>query len=693
MGKSGASPPKGEMLSLLAMYLDVEVPPAVPSAPPEPPPPEPPPVIVPSKIEIVAQVQDDALVFTSADLSFSGDLPVTPALPVEAAPKVPAPAAVEDMLAAFLGSVAPTALADPPPVVVAREPEPEPELPAPEPVPVPLAVDALAPEPEPPAPPVTADDLAVFDAYPGLHATARGIVRVTDPVQLLGLYLSSIRHGVLMLHGGPAGAVGETVTIKLAGQRVVPVNVEITGRIENWVLVSISDASEVLRLIRDLGPEWQPAVERLAAARPQSVAPGRPPSLAPARGHSLVPSKVEAAKVETVDLAPPPIIFDEPGSPQPGRLNLDTVVFRGPKDLAHEIQFNLASGGLVAASSPLPIRTHKSLRVMLGDIDVGVRIEADVVYAGAGLVGFAVASRAEVAAALQKVVKTYVIAESAPAASADAATPTRAPEARKIAGKISAPFSRGELLTLPERSLASEVGADASPLLVLDLIARKRMKGVLRFQRKAESVSLYIHEGSVAFVKPEPWNESHALGTLLVQKKHITLGQMRDALERAQKSKKQLGKIAVAMRLIDANALVQVLRDQGRVQIAPVFGWSSGTFELLPWEEPPVSADLVLTSAQSIEVKFLREHVGEASEPELAAALAPYLSRVVELTGEIQPASPALGLDVKQQRFYQNWIDGQREIAEIIASSPIGKTAVAQLIAFGLATNVLRLAK
>src|SRR5205085_1628944 len=109
----------------------------------------------------------------------------------------------------------------------------------------------------------------------------------------------------------------------------------------SWVFVSIEDASEVLGLLRDLAPDWRPIVDRIGGAAPASIAPeplvAAVPSAPPDVPSSVPPAPSPvAARVPSAPAAPPPpppppeppkpLVFEEPGSPQPGRLDQDAIV-------------------------------------------------------------------------------------------------------------------------------------------------------------------------------------------------------------------------------------------------------------------------------------------------------------------------------------------------------------------------------
>ncbi len=611
----------------------------------------------------------------------------------------------------------------------------------------PSLVDDLAPAPPaapstPPQPAITAEGVDAFDALPGLRATAGGVVRVPDPTELLGVYLAQIRHGVIGFCGGPAGEVGREVTIKLASRRVVSVPGTITARIGAWVYVALTDTSEIRELLRDTADDWRAALDALtgappaaALAPPPAAPPSEPPAPAPVVSVAAASVAPLASGAEVFSVPAPfderspippslaaslpapaapeparPLVFDEAGPPQPGRLEGESIVFRGPKDLDHEVQSNLKNGGLIALSSPLPIRTHKSLRVVVGPLELGVRIEADVVYAAGGRVGFAVTSFADAASALERLIKQGIgaapapsLAASIPPASTGSASVAPPPggagatapppaEGGEIFGKLSRSLSPGDLLDLNSLRVDSDAELDdVSALVAFDHVTKKKARGVFHLKRSNGDVTtIYLHEGSVAFVDAKPWSEDHALGRIFYAQKKLTEPQVRDAVERSKRERRPFGKTLLALGLVNANALVVALREQVRLKVEPAFDWEQGSFELQPWSEPPTRADLVLTSGQGVVVKYVRHVFERMTSNEIEDLLAPNLTRVVGLTNEVDPTSPLFAFQPKELRFLQAWVDGKRNLSDVVTGSPVGRLASLRLVGFGLAMNLLR---
>jgi len=633
-------------------------------------------------------------------------------------------------------AVSKPALAPPPKAAIPSNPssvQPIPRIQAP----------AEPPAPEPPAAPpgVEAVGLEALELLRLPRATTGGVVRVIDLGDLAGWYLSSMRHGSMSFFGGPSGAIGDEVSLKIAAGRVITLPVTIAARIGPWVTVSFGDVSEIEDLLSESAEEWRSPLERIvpepAAEAPNLTAPNLaapavpsiapPPSLAAPSlaapslaAPSLAAPSLAAPSLAAPSLPAPPSLpaasiseapaptFDEPGPPQAARLEGDFLIFRGPKDLQHEVDSNLRNGGLFAASPPLAIRQHKSLKVVVGSIETPLRIEADVVFAAGGKVGFAVTSFHDAVAAIDKMIKQGITAR-------DPATPTQAPPARdsgapgasmpapgissmlpgpelptSLGGTLARPFGAMELMGLADKLLEPSPDLQsATVLLLFDMLTRHRMRGVLTLKKKDEQRTLYLHEGSVAFVEARPILEEQCLGRILISQKKLTEGALREALERARATRRPLGRTLVATGSVTAQHLISALREQTRVRVEPTFEWAQGSFEWSPWQEPPTKADLVLSSGQGLIVKYLRHLYEQATTPDVEALIAPNATRVL-IPGDADAQSPMFGFQPKELRFLEGWVDGKRTIGDAVTGSPIGRLASLRLIAFSLSAGILR---
>jgi hypothetical protein len=551
------------------------------------------------------------------------------------------------------------------------------------------AVDDLAAPA--PAAPITAAGLEALTAatVPVLRSTGSGVVRVKDPANLLGLYLCQIRHKTLTLLGGPDGEVGSAVTIKIASHHIATLSGRILARIGDWVTVELDDGWPIAALLKDDPEPWLDAVRALAGHHLDAPAPSSPPVAA-----TLPPTPVAAPAPATAPEPEPEPEPEDDGPPEAPELEGDAVRFRRRKDLAHEIATNLKNGGLSVRSPALKIREHRTLEVWVSGASTGVKIEADVVFAGGGLVGFSVGSLTDVVAALELALappRPAAAAGAGPRAEAPASMPPRpAAAAESQEGRIARPPSVEDLTDLQQGRLDSDADLDrASVVHLLEHLARTSRTGVLTLRLKDEVKVLYYHEGSVAFVESRPDDEETRLGRILVQHKKLTEPALREGVERAQSQRKPLGRTLVGMGLIKAPLLAAALREQMRSKVSPAFAWSAGNWELKPWREPPTSADLVLANGMGFVARHVKSRFEHTTANEAEALFAADHSRIVTRAPDGDKRAQGLGLQQKEMRFMELMLDGRRSLSEAVTGSPLGRLASIRVVAFGLAFGLL----
>lgn len=657
---------------------------------------------------------------------------------------------------------APTADVSPPAPSAEALPPPPPPPPTPEPV--------VAPSPPaPPIVPIEGQEALEDRALALPRANGSGVVRGIDVPALLGLYLSQIRHGHLTLYGGPEGAPGAPVRVKIAGSRVLTLEARIIARLGGWVTLAIPDSTPVEEALRDARESWQEALAPLAgladrpppAAEPKAPPPAAatPPSpppeppraeppaakAAPAEDPARVepaeaaPAAPKSAAAEPAAAPPPPapapsIFEDDRPAPKIAKLNGDVVNFLRPKDLRHEIDTNLKNGGLFVESPPLPIRSKKTVKVMVGPLALPVSIECDVVFAAGGRVGFSVVRAAETKAALEKALEsllaqpatrsapagappvvaqpTPVVSASPPTQAATAASPpasagagsggsedlqvqlrTPAPEVSSIpafTGRIVRPTPAAELLDYQNRKPKAVADLVNAPMIqVFEYICRQNARGVLSARTSEARISIYFHEGSVAYVESSPFDEATSLGRILVTSKKLSEPALRDALDRSKQQKKSLGRVLVSIGAITKKTLSDALREQAREKIDRTFAWPEGSYEWTAWREPPGDADLVLTKGMSVFGRFVRSAFETVGLSDLEALFTKLMSRVLVPREGLDSLAPILGLQQKDMRFVEVALDGEKSVADALTGSNLGRLASLRLIASGIALGFL----
>jgi uncharacterized protein DUF4388 len=419
---------------------------------------------------------------------------------------------------------------------------------------------------------------------------------------------------------------------------------------------------------------------RMADEKPRE--PGTTPQDAPARsdGASALAGSDEDA-----------------GPPRVAKLSGEVVAFARAKDLRHELDTNLRNGGLFVESPPIPLRTKRSLKVSIGGVLTSIAIDAEVVFAAGGRVGFSI-NAGEAKSLLERALEAL----PGPGAKEQPATIDIAPQIVRQAphessavvppfsGRITKPLNLGELLDFQSRRAKNTSDLTQAPVIsVIEFISRQGAKGVLVLKSGEAKATIYFHDGSVAYVEAQPFDEATSLGRILVQTKRINDTALREGLDRAKQQKRSLGRVLVSLGSITKKVLGEALREQVREKLEVMMSWKEGTFDWSGWREPPGDADLVLTKGPSILGRYMRnsyEHLGAA---DLDAMFQKSVGRIVIHRDNVEPIATAAGYQQKDLRFIELSLNGERTISDAVTGSPIGRLASLRLIAVGLGIGML----
>lgn len=568
--------------------------------------------------------------------------------------------------------------------------------------PAPSQVTEETPVADPPAPSIPAMGLEVFQDRKRrfARATAGGVLKLGGEGDLIGLYLSQIRHGLLTVIGGPEGEVGETATLKIAMGRVVTIEAEILARVGDWLTLAIPDPAPVAELLREAKDALKSLFEEIAgeplvttAPEPEvglEPAPAPEPKLEPEPAPE--PEQRPAPEPEPESTAPE----EKEDAPRVPKLEGDTVAFERPRDVAHEISANLQNGGLFVESSPLPLRAKKRLTVSIGGRPTGVGLDAEVVFANDGRVGFMVSNAHDALPKLQKIVETGDIPEHDGEGSTldlDAhqiSSAQQRDDAGPIKGRIEPPLTMGRILEFQSRRIDETDLTQTTLLQIFDYLVREGWRGVLDVQSEDRTLSIWMHEGSVAFVARKPLEESMALGRILINMKRLNDAGLRQGLETGSQTKKSLGRTLVALGLIKKSDLSAALREQSRLILDEAFDWKGGRYEWNKWREPPGEADLILTKGIGIMSRHLRRRYEALGSTEVEVLFGKNMGRRVARNDEIDRVAGPLQLQPKELRFIQLQLDGTRPISDAVLGSPIGRLASLRLVGVLLSLGQLQ---
>lgn len=597
-------------------------------------------------------------------------------------------------------------------LVVAPSGEPPSTSPSKPPVPRTDAADAQSEIP--------AEGLEALQELPLVRASPGGALRVTDPTTLLGLWLSGLRDGVLTVLGGPSAPIGTKTPLKIMSGRVVTVEAIVRARVGPWLTLEIPDRAPIRELLAERVSEWQAALTTLGLGAPgvlvtpanASLPLGGPPggpavasAPAPGSGSPAVPLSnpgLAVSPASAFGLAPPsaepeavrrlPEPEDPSTPPEPPRLEGDRVCFRHAADLRSALERDLPSGGLFVVAPPLPLRTKQRLRPVVGDVELPIPLEGEVVFAAEGKVGFSLVHASEVCAEMRSVLAEGVRADRAPKPRTPSLRgPTSEGARLHLEGTLGPRPSDEALLDLEStRTGDLELLRQPSSIALFDELVHLRFRGVLRLKSAEGERTIYLHEGNVAFLEALPFDETTALGRILAAHRRISESALRDGLSKAKRSRKSLGRSLVALGLARANDVASALREQTRARIERAFDWTTGGFELTGWREPPGQEDLVVTRGLGVLAHHLRQRFDGLGLPELEGLLGPLLRQPVAPTTSLETAIPALGLHPKELRFLQVSLDGRRSLAEAARLSPVGRLASLRLFAVALALGLVR---
>jgi hypothetical protein len=568
------------------------------------------------------------------------------------------------------------------------------------------------PRPQEVPPSIEAAGLEVFEdkSHRFLRSTPGGVLRLEDEGDLLGVYLSQLRHGFLIAVGGPDGAVGATVRIKVLAGRAVTLDAKVLARVDKIVTLGIADSrpfrellaekkDDLLTVIESIAGPIGPSASQLAPPPPEAV-PSPPPASEPEAQTSdleLVVPPLPEPEIE----APPPAPSEVQQAPAAPKLMGQVVRFNSLADLAHELKVNLGNGGLFVESSPLPLRSKKQLALAVGEADLGCTIDGEVVFADAGRVGFMVLNAHDAVPKLQQIVDSGELPSPEedlgsidldPQSLAQGSKNGAQEPAGPIKGKLDAPLTMGRVLDLQFRRIDNETElAETTMLQLFEFLSRKEMRGVLDVDSdEKKKLTVWLHEGSVAFVMLKPMDETHALGRILINMKRLNDAALRQGLETGQKTRKSLGRTLVSLGLIKKTDLSAGLREQTRSVLHAAFGFKAGRFEWGPWREPPGEADLVLTKGLNVLAHHLRHRYEALGSSELEVLFGKNMGRRVVPVDDLDRMAGPLALQQKELRFLQLQVDGTRSISDAVLGSPIGRLASLRLVGVLLSLGQLR---
>jgi len=501
---------------------------------------------------------------------------------------------------------------------------------------------------------------------PPSYTWREGVLHIGDPGFLLALYLQSLKGPPLDL-AAPHAPGPHSVELHLADQSAL-----VSVQILEGGKVDVPDPSPLVPLLE----KHASALARLLG--PIGLVDGTTDLEASQVGAELQPTPRRPSSAND-------------GPPLMPSLEGHTVVFRSLRDLEHERETNVRNGGLFVESEPLPLRQRLQLGFRIGSQDTGFQLEADVVFADAGRVGFSFTQPARALRCFQDPVSSAQPRSPSQITTTDISKVSGSRDLPAFAGEIAPPLGLAKLLDLGAHALDDPGALGRAPtLLLFEYMAREKQTGVLELHSESgASCTLFMYQGDVAFVEAKPFDESVSLGRILIAQKKVNEGGLREALERARGSHRLLGRMLILLGIIKRGELVAALREQCRAKVDATFEWTAGRFAWGPWRDPPGEADLVVTRSLGILARHIRIQLERTSARDLEAMFGSGIAGVM-VVQDLDRLSTTLQLQPKEMRFLELQLDGKRSVHDAVTGSPIGRLGGLRLLATCLALGLAR---
>ena len=219
---------------------------------------------------------------------------------------------------------------------------------------------------------------------------------------------------------------------------------------------------------------------------------------------------------------------------------------------------------------------------------------------------------------------------------------------------------------------------------VLQLISTGRRTGALVLKRPHRGKKIYFRTGDIIAAASEPPTDEERLGQLLLRKGMISVEELEKALKRQKSTGRRLGQILVELGTMSKEDITSALRLQVEEVVYGVFGWNDGDFHFDEGEKPEASQILVELNTLSVMMEGARrydEYVGIAST-------LPGEETVLRFIPSPHLKDPEIVLSAEDIDVLSA-INGQRSVAEIVATSSYGEYAASKSLHKLLTSNLL----
>ncbi|MEE2902995.1 MAG: DUF4388 domain-containing protein [Myxococcota bacterium] len=522
---------------------------------------------------------------------------------------------------------------------------------------------------------------------------------VEDSFQLLGLYVSQLRHGYITYRAEKDAEIDDVMSIRLVCDHTIGLTGDLIKKEGMVQTVKLDDVWSVKALLREKSPEWMKEINAIsghaesaqsAINRDSTVVSQEPPYeqelVEPEQSKQ---SRLEAGNRAAPRRSKPPAPKSIKTKPEEAKIPVlsgNEVQFSSKDSLIKEFEGNIRNGGLAVQSSPLQNHVKKTLKVRVENNILPQNIVATVVFCGGGTVGFNIENLPDVVSFFERYLKS-----GAPESPSSPSATTSPSTKSLFSGRISRPFGLIQLLNLSAERLEneSELGR-CNTLQLLEACARLKMSGRLALSRRDEKKSIYFQDGNIMFVSAEPKDEERQLlGRILLHHKKVTEPNLREALDKAATQSKPVGQVLISLGYINQQTCAAALREQMRLKIESAFEWTTGTHKMAPWKNPNIEAELVATRGLSIVTRRIRQRLELITSNELEAMFSPSISRKLNLGDNIDKKVQGLGLQSKEISFITTQIKNGSSLREAITGSPLGRLGSLRLTGLALAMGLV----
>jgi hypothetical protein len=208
---------------------------------------------------------------------------------------------------------------------------------------------------------------------------------------------------------------------------------------------------------------------------------------------------------------------------------------------------------------------------------------------------------------------------------------------------------------------------------VLQLISTGRRTGALVLKRPHRGKTIYFRTGDIIAAASDPPTDEERLGQLLLRKGLINVENLEKALKRQKSTGRRLGQILVELGHLSKEDIAAALRLQVEEVVYGVFGWNDGDFHFNEGEKPDASQILVELNTLSVMMEGARRF----DEYSGIASTLPAEETVLRFVPSPHLKDPEIVLSAEDVDVLSA-INGQRSVAEIVATSSYGEYAASK---------------